>query len=323
MSESDKPEAGFPRKRSDADRPAAPVRRRLLHGGLAAGPVVMTLVSRPVLGVAVCVTPSAFTSGNASVVGGVLCEGHTANYWIDAPNWPPPYTPDTSFTDVFGQNPDYTCMTLHDVLTLPDTGTVDPSPPSPGRPHRPRGSGSHDAGAQEPAPFQHRSLALGPPVDLGPRNPTLNYDPFNQQRASGAGASNNNDSHGRGRKHKPPEPAPPDPAPPEPSTQDPLACNDNSAPSTPPPSDPGSPQHRRGRNRGAHPNRTPRQADYLARDIVASLLNAQAGLTPSVPVATVKGIWREYATKGYFEPTAGVQWGLQDIQTYIASIQPA
>jgi hypothetical protein len=61
----------------------------------------------------------------------------------------------------------------------------------------------------------------------------------------------------------------------------------------------------------------------LARNIVASLLNAHAGYTPGVTVDTVKGIWHEYVAKGYFEPTAGVQWGLQDILTYLASIQPA
>jgi hypothetical protein len=61
----------------------------------------------------------------------------------------------------------------------------------------------------------------------------------------------------------------------------------------------------------------------VARHVVAALLNAQAGLTPAVTVRVVKGIWGEYVAKGYFEPTAGVQWGPQDILTYLVSTQPA
>src|SRR5215468_4452485 len=88
--------------------PVAPVRRRLLSGGLAAGPVLMTLVSRPVLGAVQCVTPSAFVSGNASVAGvAQVCLGYGPDYWAENPNWPQPYTPDTPFNDVFGSNPPY------------------------------------------------------------------------------------------------------------------------------------------------------------------------------------------------------------------------
>lgn len=47
-----------------------------------------------------------------------------------------------------------------------------------------------------------------------------------------------------------------------------------------------------------------------ARACVAALLNARSGRTPSsiMSVSDVIGIWKEYGTKGYFEPTAGVQW---------------
>ena len=79
------------------------------------------------------------------------------------------------------------------------------------------------------------------------------------------------------------------------------------------------------RNRGSH-NRglgNPGPNDLLARAIVAALLNAQAGLTPTLSVAAIKNIWKEYVTLGYFAPTAGVQWGLQDILVYLASTQPA
>ena len=113
--------------------PAHPVpgRRRLLRGGLAAGPVVMTLVSRPVLGgggggggrggFGLCTTPSGFVSANASTAGrGVSCEGHTYEYWKKASSsqWPSPYKPGTKFNDVF-KTPTYApynWKTLEDVL---------------------------------------------------------------------------------------------------------------------------------------------------------------------------------------------------------------
>ena len=56
-------------------------RRRLLQGGLGAAPVLMTLVSRPVLAQE-CLTPSAFVSGNASTGGQpALCTGLTPGSW--------------------------------------------------------------------------------------------------------------------------------------------------------------------------------------------------------------------------------------------------
>jgi hypothetical protein len=71
-------------------------RRRLLQGGLAAAPVLMTLVSRPVLAVQ-CTTPSGYVSLNASTAGrGVNCTGHTPAYWANPVNfsqWPPGFIP--------------------------------------------------------------------------------------------------------------------------------------------------------------------------------------------------------------------------------------
>src|SRR5271169_804135 len=74
-------------------------RRRLLQGGLAAGPVLMTLVSRPVLAQQ-CQTPSGFCSGNASVAAGAgsICTGRTPGYWKQAQwfgSWKLPYYPTT------------------------------------------------------------------------------------------------------------------------------------------------------------------------------------------------------------------------------------
>jgi hypothetical protein len=67
--------------------------------------------------------------------------------------------------------------------------------------------------------------------------------------------------------------------------------------------------------------------DLVARYIVAALLNAAAGLAPPLPLNTVQGIWREYATNGggpagFFEPTAGVQWFQADIVRYLQSTMP-
>jgi hypothetical protein len=52
--------------------------------------------------------------------------------------------------------------------------------------------------------------------------------------------------------------------------------------------------------------------DPVARNCVAALLNASSGppLTPSsiLSLAKAKEIWSSYATRGYFEPTAGIRW---------------
>jgi len=57
----------------------------------------------------------------------------------------------------------------------------------------------------------------------------------------------------------------------------------------------------------------------LGAHIVAALLNARAGLTPVLDETAVINMWREWATKGYYEPTAGVEWYAEKIVTYITS----
>src|SRR2546430_3514411 len=101
-------------------------RRRFLHGGLATGPVLMTLVSRPVLGAVQCVTPSAFVSANASVAGGgVGCGGHTPDYWAGAPSSAPPFTPHPPFNNVFGPHPEDPGHTPLDLVHPPGTGPAE------------------------------------------------------------------------------------------------------------------------------------------------------------------------------------------------------
>ncbi len=358
------------------NREPAATRRRVLQGGLAAAPVLMTLLSRPVLGQGQCVTPSAFCSGNASVAGvAVVCAGLTADYWADAPSWPEPFTPDTPFNTVFGPNPQYACDTLLDVLSPPDNAPPEvpeePAPPPPAHGHRhnpdrvrtPKardepspgsGGGSHHGSFR---PMSYKALDLGS-SDGAALHPAVlsggdsRHGSFLQVAhrtldlgRSGEEAPGPLDGAALGRsphkhKHKATDPGldqgadqGTEPPPSDPGPVDPLGCNNNNndtapapEPSSPAPSDPAPPslgRHKHRSNSNSRGLRSPTQQDALARHIVAALLNAQAGFTPGVSVRTVKGIWNEFVTKGYFEPTAGVQWGLQDILTYLASTQPA
>lgn len=83
-----------------------PSRRRLLQGGLGAAPVLMTLVSRPVLAQHLCTTPSGFVSINASTAGrGVTCMGHIPSYWAGPQNfsqWPAGFNPQNPNVTRFG-----------------------------------------------------------------------------------------------------------------------------------------------------------------------------------------------------------------------------
>jgi len=99
-------------------------RRRLLQGALATAPVLMTLVSRPVLAQQ-CQTPSGFVSGNASSAGSAVeCLGHSPQYWISvsAPphhQWPAGLPPPREFDSVFAHNSHcYPGKKLLDVLEL-------------------------------------------------------------------------------------------------------------------------------------------------------------------------------------------------------------
>ena len=100
-------------------------RRRFLQGGLAAAPVLMTLVSRPVLAQQ-CTTPSGYVSLNASTAGrGVACSGRQPDYWLgNTSAWTStPFNTNTAFDKVFA--PHYPGQTLLDVLNLPATPPYD------------------------------------------------------------------------------------------------------------------------------------------------------------------------------------------------------
>src|SRR5581483_975329 len=106
-------------------------RRRLLHGGVGATPLLLTLVSRPVLGQQ-CTTPSGFVSMPTSVHGAPqTCLGRTPGFWKQPQKfseWPLPYFPTTvtgpgghnatRFTQVFNPTPYASSATFLDVLNM-------------------------------------------------------------------------------------------------------------------------------------------------------------------------------------------------------------
>lgn len=53
--------------------------------------------------------------------------------------------------------------------------------------------------------------------------------------------------------------------------------------------------------------------------IVAAMLNLKSGYTPILTENVLLGIYNEWNRKGYFEPTAGVQWYAPDIVSYLQS----
>jgi len=78
-------------------------RRRLLQAGISTAPVIMTVLSRPVLAQAGnCQSPSGFVSGNASNPGMNMCSGFTPAYWVtqgQTPNGWPAGTPSLTHPD--------------------------------------------------------------------------------------------------------------------------------------------------------------------------------------------------------------------------------
>jgi hypothetical protein len=55
----------------------------------------------------------------------------------------------------------------------------------------------------------------------------------------------------------------------------------------------------------------------LGAHCVAALLNAVSGKTPVLTKEQVINIFNEFDSKGYFEPTVGIQWGPGQIVTYL------
>src|SRR6185312_8091379 len=119
----------LPRNGQDAEQPKSDARRRLLQGGLAAGSVVMTVASRPVLGQVACLTPSASTSmptsGNAPTQ---ACSGLQPGQWqAMGTQWPSPYVgivPGATANDSAASGSDPGCGTTTTVVTAPPPATT-------------------------------------------------------------------------------------------------------------------------------------------------------------------------------------------------------
>jgi hypothetical protein len=61
--------------------------------------------------------------------------------------------------------------------------------------------------------------------------------------------------------------------------------------------------------------------DQLAQYCVAAKLNCRAGYTPFLSENTVNDMFTSCRTKGYFNPTAGVQWTASQCVDYLKSTQ--
>ena len=57
--------------------------------------------------------------------------------------------------------------------------------------------------------------------------------------------------------------------------------------------------------------------DALGRYAVAALLNAKSGRVHVLPESTVRNMWNDCVTRGYYEPAAGVKWGAAEIVAYM------
>lgn len=100
-------------------------RRRLLRGGLATAPVLLTLVNRPVMANELtCRTASALGSANLSrtTSGTFNCRGRKPSSWLAAPTLPvdpwPPGSRTELFENVFGGGSIYTGKTLSEMVAL-------------------------------------------------------------------------------------------------------------------------------------------------------------------------------------------------------------
>jgi hypothetical protein len=65
----------------------------------------------------------------------------------------------------------------------------------------------------------------------------------------------------------------------------------------------------------------PGTIDELGQHCVKALLNYRAGLTPFCTESTVKAIFNECSSKGYFQPTAGVKWTVAQCVDYLKSTE--
>ena len=108
-------------------------RRRLVRGGLGAAPLLMTLVSRPVLGEVTCLSCSAHLSGPTSHPHEQqVCSGGSPNYWSQNLNeWPSPYqaTTDAEASAALGSSSTLFATTANTATLFAATFSPSPYPP--------------------------------------------------------------------------------------------------------------------------------------------------------------------------------------------------
>ena len=108
-------------------------RRRLVGGGLGAAPLLMTLVSRPVLGQETCLSASAHLSGPTSHPHEQqVCSGGSPTYWSqNLDEWPSPYqaTTDAEASAALGSSSTLFTTTANTATLFAATFSPSPYPP--------------------------------------------------------------------------------------------------------------------------------------------------------------------------------------------------
>lgn len=108
-------------------------RRRLVGGGLGAAPLLMTLVSRPVLGQETCLSASAHLSGPTSHPHEQqVCSGGSPTYWSqNLDEWPSPYqaTTDAEASAALGSSSTLLATTANTATLFAATFSPSPYPP--------------------------------------------------------------------------------------------------------------------------------------------------------------------------------------------------
>ena len=55
----------------------------------------------------------------------------------------------------------------------------------------------------------------------------------------------------------------------------------------------------------------------LGSHVVAALLNSAAGRTPFLSQVTIRKMWNDVVSRGFYEPTPGVRWGVRELIDYL------
>jgi hypothetical protein len=296
--------------------PQSAERRRLLRGGLATAPVLMTIASRPVLGQTACVAPSALgsmpASGNHAVS---VCSGLSPEQWnAVATQWPSPYV---GLGD--GADPGFASQPTESAASTPSTSITS---------YRSGSTHGVTIGSRELPPHLSGSPSTSSLIAQSssgvPTGPVMSSRPATSTSApAAAGAISAAPSHGVtiGSRQVPSYQSRYAPPPSAPADQSQSTTTPSQASAAP-----GTAFHcpTTGLGGNVYGDMTmldvinaDSSGDGLGRYIVAALLNARAGRTPVLTEFTVRNMWNDLHNRGYYEPTAAVRWGSSQIVAYI------